>query len=236
MKTLKIKTRFAMDTATLNDAELGRLFRGMLQYASSGAEPTLSGTERVLWPATKADIDEQLETFKKRSAANTSNVTKRYEPLRNATKSTNRINSYQFVEQEKEEREESGEREEQKEKRPPHTPPVKERQEEKEGKEGKAEKEHTARARGFTPPTLDEVRAYCRERSSPVDPEQFYDYFQAGHWIDAKGQPVRNWKQKLLTWEKFNCGTSKRPASGVKTTNNIFLELLEDSNGQSRDS
>ena len=216
MKTLKIKTRFAMDTATLNDVELGRLFRGMLHYASSGVEPTLSGTERVLWPATKADIDEQLETFKKRSAANTSNVTKRYEPLRNATKSTNRTNSYQFVEQEKEE---SGEREEPKEKRPPHTPPVKERQEDK---EGKAEKEHTARARGFVPPTLDEVRAYCRERHSPVDPYQFWEYFNTGEWIDSKGQPVRNWKQKLLTWERMGLGRGERAGHAPQGAGKVF--------------
>ena len=56
----------------------------------------------------------------------------------------------------------------------------------------------------FTPPTLEEVRAYCRERNSPVDPVKFWEYFNAGGWKDAKGQPVRSWKQKLLTWEKYD--------------------------------
>ena len=234
MRTLKIKTSLVKTVDSLSDAELGRLFRGTLKYASFGTEPTLSGAERILWPEIKEDIDSQLYAFKKMCERNHKNITARYDSLRLVTTGND---SLRLVEKEKEEREESGEREEEKEKRPPHTPPVKERQEEKEGKEGKAEKEHTARARGFVPPTLDEVRAYCRERNSPVDPVQFYDYFQAGRWIDAKGQPVRNWKQKLLTWEKFNYGTtSKRPVSGAKTTNNIFLELLEDSNGQSRDS
>jgi hypothetical protein len=60
-------------------------------------------------------------------------------------------------------------------------------------------------ARGaFRPPTLDEVRDYCKKRNSPVDPQQFFDYFEAGGWVDAKGQPVHAWKQKLLTWEKFD--------------------------------
>lgn len=54
----------------------------------------------------------------------------------------------------------------------------------------------------FTPPTLEEVTAYCRERNNDVNPKQFFDYFQAGHWIDSEGKPVRNWKQKLITWEK----------------------------------
>lgn len=229
MKTLKIKTRFAKDTARLNDAELGRLFRGMLEYASSGAEPPLSGTERVLWPAAKADIDEQLQTFQRRSAANSANVTKRYESLRSATNCTNRTNSYSFVEQEKEE---DGERNE-KEKFPPHTPPLKE----KAKREGEGEKEHpptTPPSRPktpgkFVPPTLDDVRAYVAERNSPVDPQKFFDYFQEGSWVDAKGQPVRNWKQKLLTWEKFNGGQAARREP--RSTNNIFLELLEDEHG-----
>ena len=54
----------------------------------------------------------------------------------------------------------------------------------------------------FVPPTLEEVEAYCKERNSPVDPKSFYDYFTAGNWYDSKGQKVRSWKQKLITWEK----------------------------------
>ena len=68
------------------------------------------------------------------------------------------------------------------------------------------------KARGRAdPPTLDEVKAYCQERKSPVDPEQFWTYFNEGGWVDAKGQPVRNWKQKLLTWEKFDQQTPAKP-------------------------
>ena len=55
----------------------------------------------------------------------------------------------------------------------------------------------------LTPPTLEDVVAYCQERSSTVDPYKFFEHFDTGGWVDAKGQPVRNWKQKLLTWEKF---------------------------------
>ena len=56
----------------------------------------------------------------------------------------------------------------------------------------------------FTPPTLEEVKAYCEERKSPVDPVRFFEYFQTGGWKDSKGNPVRNWKQKLITWEKHS--------------------------------
>ena len=81
----------------------------------------------------------------------------------------------------------------------------------------------TGKGREFIPPTLEEVQAYCKERSSPVDPKKFYEYFTAGGWKDAKGNPVRNWKQKLLTWEQYQ----PQPAAQQKTTGNPFLRLLE---------
>lgn len=56
----------------------------------------------------------------------------------------------------------------------------------------------------FTPPTLEEVEEYCKERNSSVDPKQFFEYFEAGGWKDSKGNSVKNWKQKLLTWEKYD--------------------------------
>lgn len=57
----------------------------------------------------------------------------------------------------------------------------------------------------FTPPTLEEVKAYASENNLNVDAEKFYRYFttpdDSGRtWIDSKGNPVRNWKQKMLTW------------------------------------
>lgn len=55
----------------------------------------------------------------------------------------------------------------------------------------------------FTPPTLEEVQAYCKERGNKVDAKAFFDYFTTGGWKDSKGNPVKNWKQKIITWEKF---------------------------------
>ena len=56
----------------------------------------------------------------------------------------------------------------------------------------------------FVPPTLDDIKAYCQERNSCVDPNLFYDYFTTGGWKDSEGKPVKNWKQKLITWEKHS--------------------------------
>lgn len=57
----------------------------------------------------------------------------------------------------------------------------------------------------FTPPTIDEVREYCEERNNGVDYQKFYEYYDIAGWIDGKGKPVKNWKQKMIaTWEKNN--------------------------------
>ena len=52
-------------------------------------------------------------------------------------------------------------------------------------------------------PTLEEIQEYIKEKQLKVDGKQFYDYFTEGNWIDAKGNKVKNWKQKLLTWNKY---------------------------------
>jgi hypothetical protein len=69
----------------------------------------------------------------------------------------------------------------------------------------------------FVPPTLEEVQAYCKERNNHVDPQKFFDYFNTPDtngrtWIDSKGNKVKNWKQKIITWEKFNGSDSVKTA------------------------
>lgn len=76
-------------------------------------------------------------------------------------------------------------------------------------------------------PTLEEVREYCRERNSSVNPDTFYEYFQKGNWKDSNGNPVRNWKQKLLTWESYNNGNHGKRASPVTNTAQQRLDEVD---------
>lgn len=55
--------------------------------------------------------------------------------------------------------------------------------------------------RAFVPPTVEEVEEYARIRNSNIDPKRFWEYYNAGDWKDAKGQPVKSWKQRFITWE-----------------------------------
>lgn len=75
----------------------------------------------------------------------------------------------------------------------------------------------------FVPPTIDEIKSYCQERKNDVDFKKFFDYFQTSNWVDSKGVKVKNWKQKIITWE--GRGTVK-PQQGVNTTNGSYFDEI----------
>ncbi len=76
----------------------------------------------------------------------------------------------------------------------------------------------------FAPPTLEEVKAYCKERGDKVDPQRFYDYFTASNWHDSEGKPVQSWKQKVITWERFRSkpDNADKSDSGSFDTDDFF--------------
>ena len=65
----------------------------------------------------------------------------------------------------------------------------------------------TKKRAAFVPPTLEEIRAYAKERGSVVDPVAFYTYYNTPNengetWVTSMGKPVANWKGTFVTWEK----------------------------------
>ncbi len=74
----------------------------------------------------------------------------------------------------------------------------------------------------FIPPTFEEVLSYAMEKNRDDLAQNFFDYFDAGDWVDSKGQKVRNWKQKFLTWANNTPITSK-----PKTETERFYEELQ---------
>lgn len=65
-------------------------------------------------------------------------------------------------------------------------------------------------------PTLEEVRAYCRERGNQVDPEKWMAYYESNGWRVGKN-PMRDWKAAVRTWEKseFNQPPKLTPAKSA---------------------
>ena len=67
--------------------------------------------------------------------------------------------------------------------------------------------------KSFIPPSLDDVKRYITEKNLSVDAKAFYDYFDVGGWVDSKGNKVKNWKQKLITWSSHSKPKKADPKS-----------------------
>ena len=180
---LKIYFDFDERTEELTEAEKGRLLLAMLRYARTGEKPNLTGNERFCFSSFKADIDRDCEAYTAkvtngikggRPAKEKPNVTENNLKKPNVTE--NNLNVKNKKKNKKEDIKENTISDEIVEKKRPDF--------------------------SFAPPTLEEIQDYCKERQSRVDPKAFFDYYTAGNWLDGRSQPVKNWKQKLITWEK----------------------------------
>jgi hypothetical protein len=57
--------------------------------------------------------------------------------------------------------------------------------------------QHTSK---FTPPILEEIQAYCKERKNDVDAQRFIDFYTAKGWMVGKNK-MKDWKAAVRTWE-----------------------------------
>ena len=65
-------------------------------------------------------------------------------------------------------------------------------------------------ARRFTPPTVEQVAAYVRERRSPVDPQEFVDFYASKGWMVGK-TPMKDWKAACRNAEKWDRWNKAQP-------------------------
>lgn len=70
----------------------------------------------------------------------------------------------------------------------------------------------------FTPPSVEEVRAYCKERGNNVDAERFVDFYASKGWMVGKN-PMKDWKACVRTWEKKDNQSHRVGANGVRLAN-----------------
>lgn len=86
---------------------------------------------------------------------------------------------------------------------------------------------HARRRAQFIKPTLAEVAEYCQARGKGVDPEAWYDHYEANGWkVGMAKTPMQNWKAAVRTWEKNQYGNATptnsqgtAPASGRSRAN-----------------
>ena len=63
------------------------------------------------------------------------------------------------------------------------------------------DKDNSAKRTVFVPPTLDEVKAYCKERNNGVDPDKWYDFYLSKDFMVGKNK-MRDWRASVRTWEQ----------------------------------
>ena len=78
----------------------------------------------------------------------------------------------------------------------------------------------------FVPPTYEQVLEYAKSRNREDLARKFFDYFDAGDWVDSKGNKVRNWKQKFITWESNNkkgATNADNMGNNGRSTTEVFI-------------
>ena len=79
----------------------------------------------------------------------------------------------------------------------------------------------------FTPPTVEEVAEYCRERGNKVNPQQFVDFYASKGWIVGKS-PMKDWKAAIRsTWEREERQQSRAAPAKHQANSSIDMSDVE---------
>ena len=168
--------------APFSDEEIGRMVRAMLIYTATGGTPLFDGNERFIWPTIKAQIDRDEAAYQERCEKNRANGAKGGRP-----KNQSVITKTEWF-SEKPKKAKEKEKEKEKEKK-------------KENDSDMADKPPTRHS--FSPPSVDDVREYCREKGYNVDPERFVDYYTSNGWMVGRNR-MKDWKSAVRNWNRKN--------------------------------
>ena len=78
----------------------------------------------------------------------------------------------------------------------------------------------------FVKPMVDEIKNYCLERKNNINPESFFDYYEARGW-KLKSGAIKDWKACVRTWEKNNFKTNSTNPSQTYYKKNDDLDQYD---------
>ena len=58
-----------------------------------------------------------------------------------------------------------------------------------------------AKPKKFQKPTIEQIRTYCKEAGKDIDPEAFFDFYEAKGWVVGRA-PMKDWKAAVRNWAK----------------------------------
>ena len=83
-----------------------------------------------------------------------------------------------------------------------------------ERKKGRKEEDNNKTVR-FTPPDVEEVRAYCLERNNGIDAQAFVDHYTANGWMRGKNK-IKDWKACVRTWERSKADQTRQESTAKR--------------------
>ena len=167
----------------LNDAERGRLFTALLEYSITGEVPDLRGNERFIFPTMKEQIDRDKQKYDAKCKKQAEKAKKRWDAdaCRGMPGDAEGCQAM-----------------------PNDADDAKAKAKEKAKEKAKAKEyipQTPLKGARFTPPTVDEVAAYCFERANGIDAQHFVDYYAQQQWKLSNGNKMADWKAAVRTWE-----------------------------------
>lgn len=67
-------------------------------------------------------------------------------------------------------------------------------------KQAPAKANASKKSKSFKPPTVEEVKEYCKQRRNNISPEKFIDHYEARGWMLGKNK-MKSWQAAVRTWE-----------------------------------
>ena len=189
----------------LSDAEAGRLAKALWHYTTTGEQVELSGNEKgcfamIIYTLQQDEADNGTLSEKRRSAGEKGGK-QRVANQANANFATNYEANQANASNKSKNTEED----------------IKETT-------LKGSKEKRSR---FSPPSVEDVTAYCRERKNGVDPQKFIDFYTAKGWMIGPN-PMKDWKASVRTWEQRDNNTVQAPIKTVSAQRYTQREYDED--------
>jgi len=193
----------------LTDEQLGQLMRAIIKYEKTKEIPQLDAELKMAFSFIKTQLDRDREKYQAKCEKNRENAKKGGRPKK------------QMVILEVEKPNGFGENQ---------MEAKKADKEDEEDKDIEEDIKRKSKRKTFTPPTLDEIKIYIAEKKLKVNAQDFYDYFTEGNWIDAKGNAVKSWKQKILTWNNYKAPPKEDKKSNFKERkyndlNNFYVNM-----------
>lgn len=76
-------------------------------------------------------------------------------------------------------------------------------------------------------PSIEEIINYCKERNNKVDPNKFYNHYQAKGWLIGRNK-IKDWKAAVRTWEQtknFTAPELKKKPARLQVLEMIALKI-----------